>query len=452
MRTERTFGMTDGAAGIGARGRAALARPEAWLVGLIAIALVVGCGEPGRGERAGGEATPGGKGGDSASASESRTELWLCPMHPTYVVDHKGDCPICGMDLVPAAEFAAQQGGGVSSVPGMATVYLSGDAIRLAGVRTQPAETRSMELTIRTSGIVTADEARVRRVQTKVSGWVEKLHINRSGQAVRRGEPLLSIYSPELLAGQEEFVRALETRDRGGTSAEILVEAARERLRLLDVPPRALEELERTRQPSRAVVLTAPVSGTLTAREVYEGMKVEPGMELLTVADFSTVWIEAPFYEYEARGLSEGQPADLRLPYDPSVALSGEIDFIYPYLDDATRTVRARLVFANDFGLLKPGMYADVTVRIDQGEALTIPDNAILDTGERQIVFVHRGGGDFEPRSVEVGARSGGLAQIYDGLAEGEEVVVRANFLLDSESRIRAALAGLGATTPKAEH
>lgn len=433
----------------GARGRD---RSGAWRFGLILIAFLAGCGEPGKGGRAGGEATPGGKGENSAAGSEAKAALWLCPMHPTYIVDHKAACPICGMDLVPAAEFAAQQGGGLSSVPGMATVYLSGDAIRLAGVRTQPAETRSMEMTIRTSGIVTADEARVRRVQTKVSGWVEKLHINKPGQAVRRGEPLLSIYSPELLAGQEEFVRALEARDRGGMSAGVLVDAARERLRLLDVPSRTLEELEQTRRPTRAVVLAAPVSGTLTSREVYEGMKVEPGMELLTVADFSTVWIEASFYEFEARGLSEGQPADLRLPYDPSVALSGEIDFIYPYLDDATRTVRARLVFANDFGLLKPGMYADVTVRIDQGEALTIPDNAILDTGERQIVFVHRGGGDFEPRAVEVGARSGGLAQIHDGLAEGEDVVVRANFLLDSESRIRAALAGMGATTPEAEH
>lgn len=419
------------------------------LAGLGLLLLLAGCGG-GEQPAGGGEDAAGGS--DAAPHAPAAAAKWLCPMHPTYIVDHKAGCPICGMDLVPAAEFAAQQGGGASSVPGMAQVYLSGDAIRLAGVRTERAAVRPMESTIRTVGIVTADAARVRRVQAKVSGWVERLYVNTPGQAVRKGEPLLSIYSPELLSGQEELVLALAAAERGEGGAALLVEAARERLRLLDVPGRLLQELEKTRRTERTVTLVAPAAGTVTGREVYEGMEIRPGMELLTVADFSTVWVDAQFYEVEARGLHAGQPATLRLPYDPSVALSGEIDFIYPYLDEATRTVRARLVLANDFGQLKPGMYVDVTVRIDQGEELAIPDNAILDTGERQIVFVHRGEGNFEPRAVEVGARSGGLAQIYEGLAEGEEVVVRANFLLDSESRIRAALAGLGAETPEADH
>jgi len=396
--------------------------------------------------------------GDASSGhagAGAAEELWLCPMHPTYTADRKGPCPICGMDLIPAAEF--EQSGAGSSVEGMASVYLDEPAIRLAGIRTLPAEWRGLRTSIRTVGLVLPVESRIRLVRTKVSGWVERVFIQATGDEVRAGEPVVAIYSPELLAAQQELVQAIAaaraaTSEAGQRSADLLVEAVRQRLRLLDVAPKQIEEIERTGQAQRTVILRAPAGGVVTAREVYEGQTVDPGSALFTITDLSEVWIEGSFYESEARFLSEGLEAEVTLPYDPTVALNGTIDFIYPFLDPQTRTVRARFVLDNSFGLLKPGMYANVSLYSELEEGVVIPDNAILDTGERAIVFVDQGEGLFAPREVEVGARAGGEALIASGVEAGENVVVRANFLLDSESRIRAVLSGARGNTPKGGH
>jgi membrane fusion protein, copper/silver efflux system len=396
----------------------------------------------------------------------SGKQLYICPMHPTYVSDHPGDCPICGMRLVPAEQMSAGEEG--AGVPGMAAIRLGAEGIRLAGVRTATAEEGSVARTIRTVGIISADDSRVRRVQVKAEGYVERLFVNTPGQAVRKGDPLLAIYSPDLLAGQEEYVRAIEARKNlgggagapgrasaGGTpaaavtdrsrDADLLVSAARERLHLLDVPDDVLEQLEQTGQPTRTITLRSPVSGVVTERTAYEGMKVMPGMELFTITDLSEVWIEGSFYESEAPLLAVGRQVTVTLAYDPSVTLQGEVKFVYPYLDPESRTLRARFSFPNADGALKPGMYANVMLEADGGSGVTIPDNAVMDTGERKIVFVSRGDGLFEPRQVETGLRSEGMVQVLSGVMAGEEVVVRANFLLDSESRIRAALGGNGA-------
>ncbi len=405
---------------------------------LVLVVVLAGCDDGGHDHAAPGEAPPVGH--------VAAAEKWLCPMHPTYIDDRKSACPICGMDLVPATEFAAQLGGGASGVPGMATLELSDDAIRLAGVRTRPAAIEMMTSAIRAVGVVTADATRVRRVQTRIAGWIESLAVSAVGTPVRQGEALLTIYSPELVASQEELLRAVAAGDA------LLAESARKRLRLFGVADSFVARIEETREVSRAVPLHSPVSGVVTERLAYEGMQVEPGLTLFTVADLSEVWIEARFYEAEASFVTAGGPVEVRLPHDPSVVLQGTIDFVYPTLDDASRTLAARIVFANDFGLLRPGMYASVTLSVDRGEALVIPDDAILDTGERRLVFVSLGEGRFTPREVEVGTRSGGKAEILGGLEAGEDVVVRANFLLDSESRIRAALAGIGAETPTGGH
>lgn len=401
---------------------------------LLAVALA-GCGDGGHDH-----ATP------ATEQGAATAEKWLCPMHPTYIADRQGACPICGMDLVPATEFLAEQGGGASGVPGLAALELSDEAIRLAGVRTRPAAVETLTTRIRAVGLVTADEARVRSVQTRITGWIETLAVSAVGAPVRQGEPLLTIYSPELVASQEELLRAVAAGDR------MLAESARRRLQLFDVAESFVARLESTGEVTRAVPLASPVTGVVTQRMAYEGMQVAPGMALFQVADLSEVWIEARFYESEASLVATGAAVEVRLPHDPSVVLQGTIDYIYPTLDDASRTLTARVVFANDFGLLRPGMYADVTLAVDRGEALVVPDDAILDTGERQLVFVSLGEGRFTPREVEVGTRSGGKAQILSGLAAGDDVVVKANFLLDSESRIRAALAGLGAETPTGGH
>ena len=392
----------------------------------------------------------------------SGKQLYICPMHPTYVSDHPGDCPICGMRLVLAEQASAGQEG--SGVPGMAAIRLTTEGIKLAGVQTATAEQGSVARTIRTVGIVAADESRVRRVQLKTEGYVERLFVNTPGQAVRRGDPLLAIYSPELLAGQQEYLRAIEARNSLGGAveasgepagsgtlaadadrlrdADLLVRAARERLQLLDVPDGVLTQLEQTGKSTRTITLRSPASGVVTERMAYEGMKVMPGMELFIISDLSEVWIEGSFYESEAPFLAVGRPAMVTLAYDPSVMLQGEVKFVYPYLDPESRTLRARFSFPNAEGLLKPGMYANVVLEAGGGDGVIIPDNAVMDTGERKIVFVSKGDGLFEPRSVETGVRTEGKVVVLAGVMAGEEVVVRANFLLDSESRIRAALSG----------
>jgi len=308
---------------------------------------------------------------------------------------------------------------------------------------------------IRTVGTVTADETRIRHVHTKTTGWVEKLFVNFTGQLVRKGQPILSMYSQELLASQQEFLRARETAAKFTASelpevrrgGEELLQSAEQRLRLFDVPEDFIEELKRTGRPRRAVTLLAPVSGFVTAKDAFEGQQIEPGMELFTVTDLSRVWIEADFYEYEAHAMRVGQKARVTLPYDPGRQLAGSVTYIYPTLNPETRTLRARLEFQNPDFALKPGMFANVELPLDATEGIVIPDSAVIDTGERQVVFVSLGGGQFEPREVKLGVRGSGKAQILSGVAAGDQVVTRANFLLDSESQLRAAVAGRAKTS-----
>jgi Cu(I)/Ag(I) efflux system membrane fusion protein len=455
------------------------------VAGLLAIGtLAVGCGR----------STGGGRTADHPQ------QQYHCPMHPTYVADRMGDCPICGMKLVPIEPKAPQAPAGSSApagvatgdaaerrvlhyrnpmnpsvtspvpmkdqmgmdyvpvyleevstgggVAGHATVEVSPDELRLAGLRTAVARRGTLARAIRTVGEVKVDEMRVSQVHTRISGWVEKLFVSFTGQAVHRGQPLLSIYSPELLATQEEFLRARESAARfaasdvpevrsGGTE---LLEAARRRLRLFDVPQSLIDTLERTGQPQRAVTLEAPASGFVTAKDVFAGARIEPGTTLFTVTDLSKVWIEAEVYEYEAPLVRPGQQARVTLAYDPSKVYTGRITYIYPYLNTDTRTLRVRFEFDNPGLALKPGMYVDVELDAQAVEGILIPDAAILDTGPRQIIYVMVGEGRYEPRQVKVGLRSDGQAQILSGVKAGEAVVDRANFLLDSESRLRAAI------------
>ncbi len=353
-----------------------------------------------------------------------------------------------GMDYVPV--YAEEAKGAAGGISGMASVETGGEGFRLAGVQTAVAERQSLSRTARAAGVVVADETRVRHVHTKVAGYIEKLYVNYTGQEVRRGQPLLSIYSPELLATQRELLRAKEIAERFSGSAlpevrrggEELLEAARQRLELLDVPPGFISRLESTGQAQRTVTLTAPASGFVTGKEIFEGQEVQPGMDVLTLTDLSRVWIEADFYEYESRSLRLGEKATVSLPYDPGVRLTGRVAFIYPVLDPQTRTIKVRLEFPNPGLALKPGMYVDVTPELETAEGVVIPDSAILDTGVRQVVFVEKGGA-FVPREVRVGNRDGGRALVLSGVEAGERVAIRANFLLDSESRLRAALTAI---------
>lgn len=394
---------------------------------LVLMALVSGCGH------------------EEVDAG-ARSSLWHCPMHPSYTSDRPGSCPICGMSLVRSQE--PEKGPPASTVSGLAPVVETAKGIELAGVRTAPALRERLSRTTRTVGVVVPDERRVRHVHTKIGGWVERLFVNTTGQLVRRGEPILSLYSPELLASQEEYLRAREAAKRFADSAvpevrrgaDDLVASARRRLELFDVPPSVLETIERTGQAQRAVTLVAPGSGFVSAKLVLEGMEVQPGTELFTLTDLSRVWVEAEFYENEARFLRLGQRAEVRLPYDASRVLGGELTFIAPTLSPESRTIQARLELSNAEGVLKPGMFVDVSSELEVADGVTVPEDAVIDTGLRRVVFVEIAPQSFEPREVELGIRGSGRVVISAGLREGELVATRANFLLDSESKLRAAL------------
>ena len=385
----------------------------------------------------------------AASKAERKILFYRNPMNPgvTSPVPTKDQM---GMDYVPVYEDEAGGAGG-AAVAGYATVKVGAEALRLAGVQTAPAVREKISRSVRAAGIVVADETRVRRVQTKIEGWIEKLHGSFIGQVVAKGQPLLDIYSPELVSSQREYLLALEMQNRLKESpypeekemAAELVKSSRRRLELFDVPQSFIGELERTKNPRRTVTLNAPVSGYVTAKEVYQGTRIMPGMELFTVTDLSRVWIEADLYEYEARSVRVGQEATLAPAYDPGFRLKGRVAYVYPTLSAESRTLKVRFEFPNPGLRLKPQMYADVFLDLATATGVVIPDSALIDTGVRQIVFVDIGGGSLEPREVTVGVRGDGKAQILSGVKEGERVAVRANFLLDSESRLKAALSGM---------
>jgi multidrug efflux pump subunit AcrA (membrane-fusion protein) len=380
-------------------------------------------------------------------------EGFVCPMLCEAVAEGPGRCGKCGMDLMPVRNGVLQSEG-IRAAEGMAPVRLNGDGVALAGVRTAVAEAGALGRSIRAAGTVAADESRVRHVHAKLDGWVEKLHVGVTGQAIRQGQPLLELYSPELLASQEEYLNALRARERFegsslpevGDGARDLLEAARRRLALFDVPEDFILGLEASGRASRTVTLHAPASGHVLGKAVVEGHRVEPGTELFTIADLSTVWVEAAVYESDAPSVRVGTAGEVRLPDDPGAAVAGRVVLVLPALEPETRTLRVRVQVPNPGLRFKPGMFAEVVLRAEAASGVLIPDSALLDTGTRRIVFVESGPGSFEPREVETGLRDGGRVLVRSGVAAGERVVVKANFLLDSESRLRAQIG-----TPRSE-
>jgi len=362
-----------------------------------------------------------------------------------------------GMDYVPVYEDEAVAPGTGAAAEGLATVRVGEDVLLRSGVQTAPAVRATAGRTIRTVGIVVADETRVRRVQTKVEGWIERLYVNYTGQYVTAGQPLASIYSPELLSTQEEYLRAKKTA-AGFTSSpdpqvrsigEDLVRSAHRRLQLYDVPASFIAELEKSGTPQKAVTLTAPFAGYVTVKGTFEGHKVDPGTELFTLTDLSQVWIEASLYEYEAGAAAIGKEATLTLSQQPGLALKGKVTFVSPVLSADSRTLTVRFEFPNPGLVLKPQMYVDVSLGLAASSGVVVPDAALMDTGLRTVVFVEIAPGTFEPRVVSVGVRGEGKAEILAGVREGELVAVKANFLLDSESRLRATIERM--TTGKGE-
>lgn len=407
--------------------------------------------------------------GEKAAVQTAEKARYHCPMHPTYISDKPGDCPICGMKLVPiqpspsSGSHAGHEQGTSnpgaaspapqSNVPGYVPVTIPADRIQTMGITLTEASRIDLDQSIRTYGRVTYDETKVHHVHTRFEGYIEHLYVNYTGQFVKKGQPLFSVYSPELYATQNEYLLALRAREQreqsgGGSGAFAaatsvdLVRAARERLALWNIGDSEIRELERTRKPSRALVITSPVTGYVMAKTAVHGLEVKPADNLYDIVDLSTVWVLADIYEINLPFVKLGQPATMTLDYRPGRTWRGKIVFMDPAVDPATRTVKARIEFANPDGELKPEMYTQVIIAGTRATGIGIPESAVISTGERNIVFVAKGEGMFEPREVTLGARVRNLYEIKTGVSEGEKVVTGANFLLDSESKLKAAISG----------
>lgn len=307
---------------------------------------------------------------------------------------------------------------------------------RKIGLQTEAAHRERIQHVIRTVGSVAIDERREAHVHTRFAGWIEGIRVDYVGRPVAKGETLCLFYSPELVALQDEYLAA---RGRTGLGAEV-AEAALERLRLFGVPEREITRLERGEKRRLLVPIDSPIGGYVIAKSAIQGMYVTPEMELYRIADLSRVWVLAELYEYDLPIVAVGDEARLTLTYEPERRLSGRITYIYPEVTGQTRTGRARLEVENPDHQLKPGQYANVEIEKDLGDVLVVPDSAVIDTGVRKIVFVRSNDERFEPREVRLGPRSETRFAVLSGLREGEEVVTRANFLIDAESRLRAAI------------
>ena len=347
-------------------------------------------------------------------------------------------------------ESLQKEGKMVEVAPG--TVQISPERQQLIGVRIGTVEKRLLQKVIRTNGRVEFDEKRLTTISPKIGGWIEDLYVDFTGAPVKKGAPLLTLYSPELVSTQEEYLAALRARQElaaspypeVAASGNALVESARRRLRLWDISEEQIRELEQTGQVRKSLTLYSPYSGIVLEKMAFKGMRVEPGMALYKLADLTVVWLIADIYEYELPLIRLGQQASINLSYLPGEAFTGKAVFIYPYLDAQTRTARVRFEFANPRGTLKPEMYAGVEITIRLGDKVAVPEGAIIDTGIRKVAIVEKGAGYFEPRDVKLGTKAGDYYEVLDGLKVGERVVTSANFLIDSESKLKEAIGGAG--------
>ncbi|MGH7321619.1 MAG: efflux RND transporter periplasmic adaptor subunit, partial [Candidatus Rokuibacteriota bacterium] len=397
-----------------------------------------------------------------AHGEASGKTTYYCPMHTHYKSDKPGNCPVCSMKLVPLETVpspGAEAGTPGAPAPGAEappaagagapTIRITSERQQQIGVRFAEAAPQPATVEIRAVGKVAYDETQIGHVHTKVSGWIDEVFVNFVGAPVRKGQPLFTIYSPDLVASQQEYLLALRARDElGGSSfariadgSRSLVDNARRRLELWDITPAQIEALERRGEVSRTATIFAQVSGVVTERAAYHhGRTVTPDLDLYTIVDLSRVWVLAEVYEYELPHVSVGQAAEATLPYDPEhKPLRGKVTFVSPFLDPKTRTVQVRMEFPNADLALKPETFVNVALRRDLGPRLVVPKDAVMDTGTTQYVFVDKGEGYLEPRVVKAGPEVAAGRVIAEGLKEGERVVTAANFILDSESRLKGA-------------
>jgi RND family efflux transporter MFP subunit len=377
---------------------------------------------------------------------EQKVLYWYDGMNPAFRSDKPGKAPD-GMDLIPVYADGDESAESLHA----GTVKISAIKQQLIGVRTETVKREPLSRTIRAVAQVQMDETKIARIHVKIAGWVEKVNVDFIGKLVRKGEPLFNLYSPDLVATQQEYLIARRAEKDLGTSpfaevsrgSETLLQAARERLRLWDMSEEQIQKLDETGQVSRTTTMYSPIDGFVLKREVFERTYITPETELYEIADFSTVWVNAEVYEYELPYVRLGQPARMRLSYFPGKTYAGRVVYINPTVDPITRTVKVRLEFPNPEFQLKPDMFADVELQISYGTQTLVPQEAVLDSGSEQVVFVALANGYFEPRKVEVGPRLGDRIVILSGLKAGETIVASGNFLIDSESRLKSSMGGM---------
>lgn len=377
----------------------------------------------------------------NASAEEKKVKYWVAPMDPTFIRDEPGKSPM-GMDLVPVYEDEENSGSTISIDPVTA---------QNMGVRTAPVVKGEIFRRIRTVGLVGFDEPKQYSVNAKIAGWVERLYVNETGQQVKKGQKLLEIYSPELVTAQQELILARQNLDALSVSsfpeiaqgAERLLEASRRRLSLWDVSAKQIAKIEASGVVQKTLTLDAPYDGIVSMKMVNEGMYIKPGAALFEISDLSRVWVYADLYENELPFVRVGQTASVTLPYANEKPRFARLTYLYPYVDPKTRTVKARIEFDNPDFALRPDMYVNVEIQADRRtNVLSIPAEAVLNSGDKQTVFVALGEGKFEPRSVKTGVQGDdGMIEVRDGVSPGEMVVTSAQFMFDSESRLREAIA-----------
>jgi Cu(I)/Ag(I) efflux system membrane fusion protein/cobalt-zinc-cadmium efflux system membrane fusion protein len=422
-------------------------------------------------------------GGGTIGDAEEETQLWTCGMHPQVIQDEPGTCPICGMNLTPLKESAAEttkekkikywvapmDPNYISDKPGKSPmgmdlvpvyeeeepaatgIHVDPNFIQNFAVRTMVAEEGSIPVVIRTIGTLDYNQKNIVSVNTKFEGWIEKANVNYIGESVRRGEVLFEIYSPQLVTTQQEYLAAMDYVEKlsvNGTPdavarAKALLEATHERLHYWDINDEQIEDLKTNKKPTRTLKILSPVSGMVIEKmgDSLEGMKLTPGMNVFKIADLSNIWVGIEVFEYQIQYLKLGQTAVISPDAYPNRRWTGKIIYLDPTLNPQTRTLKAYVEVKNPDRKLRPQMYANVEIRVPAvSGTVRVPDEAILHSGERNVLIVEKEKGYFEPREVTVGASGEGYSQIIRGLREGETVVVSSQFLIDSESNLKEAI------------
>ncbi|MDA3789260.1 MAG: efflux RND transporter periplasmic adaptor subunit [Desulfobacula sp.] len=371
-----------------------------------------------------------------AKGSKSKERIivyWKAPMDPTEIYEQPGKSKM-GMDLVPVYE---------DELVGGVDINIDPVVEQNMGLKIERVEKGLLHHTIKTYGHITIDETRTGIVSQKTGGWIEKLYADYTGFFVEKGQPLYEIYSPSILASQEEYLSAFKNFQKNKTSLnrEILF-SARQRLGYSDIADLEIDSIEKNGEVKKSILVRSPFTGVITQKNIIEGAFAKPGESLFTISDLSSVWVEAHIFEYEQNLVSKGQKVEMTLSYNPEKIYKGEISYIFPYLQKKTRDVIIRIAFENKHGELMPDMFAKIFINTGlHREGISIPSEAVIHSGERKIVFVTKGDGKFTPRKIQTGIYlDNGRVEILSGLAQNDRVVISGQFLLDSESKLREAI------------